>query len=286
MFNSNEKSRCICISLFCQEEYQNRLIGSGIKPFLWLPEIKSRLQGYHISFNDSRGENIRLCLFSTGRYCRKISSEADKFFTRFFSDAAFPIAGRPVQAWNTFMPFPENTIRYGLFYENTDRYDYSTQKFRERTSRLLMNILKGEQINEELRITLAIYLHIILIDAFCELSPGNRPLVENYYRVRGKSNSLAGEPEIVFEMDMQQLRDIHGEINPPGGATPAAWHSYWQRICTGRLRQLSRMTLPDKDKPLAVYFNISQVVNTQLNIRESSLRALWYALSLFTIIEL
>jgi len=277
MRSNTGKIRDISLSLFCNEEYRHELIRDGVRPFLQLEDVQSRVRGYHLCFSSYRGNNVRLHLFAPGRYCKKVSREADKFFKAYFGQTAFTAEETPIRKWHSFMPFPPNTIQYGLYYENTDRFELSWQKFREHLSVLIMELLCQEPIDEKGRITFALYLHLVLVDTFTELSPEHRREAEAFYKMKAMPAFPAGPSLGAFEMDPQQLWDIRQKVSAEM-SDPDGWYSQWKNACELALTELSKKGMANADGKLASLFKVSGEINEQLDIRDDSFEALWLIL--------
>jgi hypothetical protein len=276
MRSSDNHIKYLCMSLFCQEEYQDKLLDRGIGCFLKLPDIKKRILGYQLSISQERGEHVRLGLFTPSVHCRKVSATADRFFTSFFSNASFPTMERPAKFWERFMPFPSNAIFYGLFREQRTRFDEPKNMFKRHLSRLILNILKNDRIDGQIRVSVALYLHLILADAYSDLAPENATRLTAHFHARAQNPSPKGIPQQRLGIHRTDVIAIREEIQ--SGAF--AWHSHWKRTCSQELKRLSTICNPIAEDNLEGFQWLSGTINRQLDIGLHSSLILWQALCL------
>ncbi len=151
-------------SLFCNKFHWNDILFNGIKPFLDHITHKKQLSRYEIAFDYSGGDNIRLALGTQHKYAEELAKETDEYFKKLFLQKDYP-KQESVYFDSIFMPFPVNSIQYGLYKpvpvsESGNTLPY---RFKKTISNMILNVLPDDTIDEEKILLFAFYLNIIYI---------------------------------------------------------------------------------------------------------------------------
>lgn len=152
----NFKHKMLSISLFSPISGWQILLKDGIIPFFCF--LKDRLISYRVQFNYDCGPNIRLSLYVHSGNAMDVAKEADLFFKVFFQELEKPTDSEPLKFDGLFMPFPSNSIRYGLFeVAGMEKMEPLEKAF----SVLVLNGLSDEVIDEEAVLTFCIYVSFL-----------------------------------------------------------------------------------------------------------------------------
>jgi hypothetical protein len=145
-------------SLFCSKNHWNDVLTDGIKPFLAQNTHNQQISLYEIALNYAGGDNIRLALRTQNENAEELARQTDEYFKKFFLQKNYPREEN--QFFNSvFMPFPVNTIQYGLYKIRID--DDRKYRFSKAVSDMLLNVLPDEAIDEQKILLFAYYLLII-----------------------------------------------------------------------------------------------------------------------------
>lgn len=145
-------------SLFCNKNHWNDVLTDGIKPFLDQKTHNQQIRLYEIALNYAGGDNIRLALRTQHANAAELAKQTDEYFKIFFQQKNYPREENQFSN-SVFMPFPINTIQYGLYKIKID--DDRKYRFTKALSDVLLNVLPDEAIDEQKILLLAYYLLII-----------------------------------------------------------------------------------------------------------------------------
>ncbi|MXV13894.1 hypothetical protein [Hufsiella ginkgonis] len=145
----------VSVSLFCVKRHFHHLLKKGVEVFL--ERHMSQVHDLEIRLSDIRGEHILLVLWCDNQQARTIAKNADLFFKDFFISYNFTVDEIVLPVPGIFMPFPANTVRYGLHIAK-DR-----DPLRTKFSAILIEAMGSNEIDDESIITFAFYLYLGMI---------------------------------------------------------------------------------------------------------------------------
>lgn len=174
-------------SLFCSKKNWHLVMQSGIKPLLNNNISAASILSYKVKFNYKRGENIRLSWLTDLPNAESTAKHIDVYFTDYLKASRFSDEQPPFYGTSIFMPFPVNTIQYGLYsiYSN-DFYDLEEGLSDAMTMELAENGIDDESI-----LTFAFYLNLSAINILLNYCEGMIDWVNASY-VHGSDHESSG----------------------------------------------------------------------------------------------
>ncbi len=219
----------LSVSLFCNKNNWNKLMTDGINVFV---SSTPNLISYTIEFNYLSGENIRLSLLVNKSDAQLMAKSADEYFKAYFASANLTVKQAEPPFMGVFMPFPANTIQYGLYTPqpiNTDEVErYQTAI---NLSAIMLEALQDE-IDDETIITFAFYLQMGLVRSLYNYLQGVDELfsitseLDVAYKAEGdltSSYSLMDE----ITVDVMQSEKFDHELD---------WMNKWITQCKATLK--------------------------------------------------
>lgn len=215
----------LSISIFCNKNNWHSLLSNGIAPFV---SADKKIVKYRLEFNYLSGANIRLSLLANETDAPVVAKHADEYFKYFFLNAGLSIHPVKLPVEGIFMPFPANTIQYGLYPHRTikvdenEGYDLSVN-----LSQIILVALKHDIIDDETILTFGFYLKMGLVKAILSIN-------EQF------SNSLMPAPGVstsdidisAFEESKETLIEIARDIFYPTSVTEMPeWFGSWVNSC-------------------------------------------------------
>jgi hypothetical protein len=261
-------------SLFADRSQWDIVLKNGIRPFLAELSDKKLIGPLLIEFNYLSGENIRLAIQTETQNAEVLADKFDDFFKEFFlltnlqkKEVVLPID-------SIFLPFPANTIQYGL-YKVVDVDDLRS-KIISKISFCIIDALEDDTIDEEVLITFAFYLHIALITQLEELCQSKADFLSFYNsEIYENVEELIGEQYLVkkYEDNKASLIEIEESIRnyqePEFSETPP-WLIEWIESCKEII--LSDLS---EDKWLLLVI-IRENINRQLGLTNNMRRLVNY----------
>ena len=253
------------------------MLADGIGPLTDHLLKENLLRYYHLEFNYSAGENIRLSLFVPPGKVKSVARYIDEYYNHFFSVHQLPSEEIHFPVDGVFMPFPANSVQYGLYghaYYIDDDFDLIYQY---RLSVILMLLLKDDQIDDEKILTVSFYLHFSLLMAIAQ-------------KCGTGSHCLPEIPEQwapgVTDMDFIQrkladnkdaLIEIAGEIMQMSDQSPD-WLIAWMQYCGERIEKRNFKHADRIMEGKQLYVEMAMLINTQLGLNEQMRLLLFYFL--------
>lgn len=217
----------LCSSVFGSKHNWHILLQQAIGPLLKALTQKQVIHSYQLEFNYLSGENIRVSVLCDDEEKDGVSRYIDDHFTGFFSVAGLDSKTCTLPVNGIFLPFPANTVQYGLYRETAAGRQAEINK---QVSDCILEVLSGETIDENVILTLAFYLNISLIKA---LAAGGLPAF-----VSGSSVQLPGYAEQAdsmfpsyFEENREILLSVYEELMAAGNASVPLWVKAWLDLC-------------------------------------------------------
>jgi hypothetical protein len=274
-------------SLFCSKNHWNALLAKGINPFISCLLRKNKLTSFHVQLSYASGENIRLSLLTEAAEAEELAKRMDRYFKDFFSDAGFPKKEPQLPVVGVFLPFPANTIQYGLYSlspnENANAVDKND--FRKEFSILIIEALGEKIIDEETILTFAFYLHVAWLKTMAAFSDNQEELVQLYDQGASALKAGAMDPQFLINKyaDNQDiLHEITQDILRHGSDVACgspAWLGRWMQFCEGVTEKAWCLPAGQKVKFKAAHSQVARLINEQLGLTENMSRLLFYFIS-------
>lgn len=289
-----QNSAWLSTSLFCSRSVWNRVIREGIAPFINILSEEKRLTAHQLQFSYSCGENIRLSLLANAGIAEELAKRTDAYFKDFFGKAGLPKEQRQFPVEAVFMPFPANTIQYGLYKAPSTDKALSMKKidFQNQLSLLMAEALGGESIDEETILTFAFYLNIAWLKTLL-CCHGNRDELLNIYDYEThfkKEGQIDAEfSEAKFEDNKHMLLEITNDVlnqqqlvinNNP------SWLPKWFAACEEVIEKEQRVNSGQDNPFMMVHSQTVHTINEQLGLTENMrLLVFYFVAKVFTLSE-
>jgi hypothetical protein len=246
-------------SLFSSIANWHHILKEGVRPFI---KSNKRVKGYTIEFNYLSGQNIRLALLTNEDEKQQVAQNADAYFKHYFATAnlqqlpvKLPVVG------GVFLPFPGNTIQYGLYppvIVASDKLDQYTLPIT--VSKIMIAVLEDD-IDDETILTLAYYLQISLVKTIYQLTGNERDLfatIEQANNFNADDNALSNL-SLMKEIteDVMQTERFDSELD---------WLNSWIDDCKTAFLSVNK-TEQDTNAPVrSIYKFWIQTICYQLGI--------------------
>ena len=232
-----QKYKCLSTSIFCSASHWNHVLNE-IALFLHKMQLEDQ-NSFFLQFNYQGGENIRWALFIPADQVDNFTRQIDDHFNYFFSKANLPLTKSSTSVETDLLPFPQNSIQYGLYRPVYSDGFGTLQDFgiRSSLSWLMIEALASDNIDDETILTFTFYLHIALIKLM--LTRGLASLTElrnihiyNYMPIGDPLTikKVEDNRERIFEM----ANDI---INPAKEDDVPIWLQKWMDRCDTEIRK-------------------------------------------------
>lgn len=266
--NFPENSVWSTSSLFCSKKNWHLLLQSGIKPLLHNTVFANGILTYKVKFNYKRGENIRLAWLTDLSNAESTAKHIDAYFKDFFKASRFSGGQVPFYGTSIFMPFPVNTIQYGLYsiYSN-DFYDLEEGLSDAMTMELSENDLDDESI-----LTFAFYLNLSAIKMLLNYCEDMIDWVKaNYIYISDHESVGIDLLKIGHEVDKNKamIVDIAKDVFAERRLQDAnfIWLEKWERACYNMYAQNSFDGMNVEQLQVA-YFAVLNIIRNNLSLSE------------------
>ena len=176
-----------------------------------------------------------------------------------------------------FMPFAPNCIRYGLynvFEENENRLSYFHSAF-------LLNTFSVEDVDDEMILSLALYLHCGWIKILFEkkyISPAD---IEKSYKYVGGDEVMAfaaskfdENEQILLEMANDiAAGPLDAEVSGPN------WLNNWIALCTAETEKVIQTGTPQHEILKQLHFQIQILINKHVGVTKDYWFVLYHFIS-------
>ena len=241
-------------SLFCCTSNWGKLFQDGILSFIKSDEAKF-VKNYTIELNYLSGTNIRFSLLTEYENALSTAQSLHVFFNDFFkganlddNKAAFPVDG-------IFMPFPSNSIQFGLFEQTlSDQIDI---EFEQELSKVLLVALSQAEVTGETIFTLGFYLNTTAVK-----------VLSSYYHIPSltETTTYAVEKDIVegYNFASNCLVEVtHSIFEMTSFDEDLQWLKDWEEICKEKIA-----TLVQSEETLnSAYSHIENKVGNKLSMK-------------------
>lgn len=248
----------LSVSLFCSKKNWNRVLSEAIAPFA---QTNSLLKGYTVEFNYLSGENIRLALLTDLGNEEGLVKTTDSYFKSYFEKARPPKAAAKLPVDGVFMPFPGNTIRYGLYPAVTI---VASELVQYNLPIVLSNILVAalqDEIDDETILTFAFYLQISIVKTIYKLVNNEDELfaiITSAHDFKADNNALSNlnlMQEITY--DVMQTEEFDSEL---------IWLNGWIDDCKAALSIAGKTEANNISNIKSIYHLRVQTVYSHLGI--------------------
>jgi len=251
----------LSVSLFSHKNQWNKLLSRAVVPFA---SKNAYLNGFTIEFNYLSGENIRLSLLTDEENAPELAKLADKYFNNYFLSAGLSEQELKLPVNGIFIPFPSNTIQFGLYppkkitADKLDNYSLSLH-----FSQIMLYALKDDVIDDEIILTFAFYLRMGLIKMASPVYPQlvndlkSRAIPLNAVSSKtaeSKINTLKFEE--VKETLIEITRDIFDVDRTPH---LPVWFKQWMVICKENMNKYG-----DEVTASSIYIKMLSLIDTHL----------------------
>lgn len=260
-------------SLFAEKSQWGCVLRNGIKAFIEQSSIATITEALMIEFNYTRGENIRFAIKIPIQNAGMIADDIDNFFKSFFSKANLSKKEITLPVQGIFLPFPANTIQYGL-YNRLPTSSSIANKITSKTSDCIIKaLMNNDLVYEETLIMLAFYFHCALITQAKETAEHE---FINIYRseIHSNSNVVITEQYLLkkYQENKTCLMEIEGNIRNYQSAQYSdnpSWLVEWMVTCKEALvAQLAENN--------NIIINIQNSINRQLGLTNSMIKLVHY----------
>ena len=220
------------ISLFCSRRIAHQVLKEGVQPFIKQCRANNEFRTWFFAFNTQSGENIRLSLQVPANQAAVISIHSKAHFSSFFKQHNFPQTPLHFPLKELFLPFPENSIRFGLYYMRTVEKEMIPD-VTQRISEVMMEALGETEIDEEAVLTLCLYFHLVLKKKILEVCPDNEQLLKVFYIIDATTDSsiLAFWKERT-DHNQSVVKEICDDTYDPEFYKHQPWITRWEGLCT------------------------------------------------------
>jgi len=248
----------LSVSLFSHKNQWNKLLSRAVVPFV---SKNAYLNGFTIEFNYLSGENIRLSLLTDEENAPGLAKLADKYFNNYFLNAGLPEHELKLPVNGIFMPFPSNTIQFGLYppkkitADKLDNYSPSLH-----FSQIMLYALKDDVIDDEIILTFVFYLRMGLIKMINSAYPNFVNDLKNRAIPLDTVSGKTAESKVntlKFEEVKETLIEITRDIFEVARTTYLpGWFKQWMAIC--------KENMSDELTASSVYVKMLSLIDTHL----------------------
>jgi len=267
-----QKYTWLSTSLFCPKINWRYVLCDGIKPFLKSNSCRKYLVSCLIEFNYLGGENIRFSLLTQEENIASFIACVDSFFKNYFFSIENNKTEQPSSSDRVFLPFPANTIQYGLYTPvqiidaDVDRFSIPVQ-----LSVFILEALKEEDIDDEIILTFGYYLSMSLIKTLIKNYPAITSALLKLYEVDSDSHVDLDTPFIKseFEKNRAILFTVADDIINHRIEQLPGWVQKWTRFCDKEMKKEVSFLSAD-DIPFNFHRQVSFYIHKQLGINENT----------------
>ena len=263
----------LATSLFCGKSSWKHVIEKGITPFLSDPVNKIYQNSFLLEFNYLSGENIRFSPLVKEEDTIDVSEKLDSWFKNFFSLADLPQKRHKLPVKGLFMPFPSNSIQYGLYdpIKIMGQEDYAEYKFRKGLSMIMIDALKDEAIDDETILTFVFYLTVAWLKVIMITWPDVDKNLSQLYIRHEIHNGKKVDKDFIsqnFEHNKEMLLEITSDIMAYSFTKPVnipSWLESWMQLCENEISK-EKALHNSKESVKIIYRKTLSVVFQHLGI--------------------
>jgi hypothetical protein len=238
-------------SLFCNKCYWHTLLSLGLLPIV---ENFGDMVAYEITFNYLSGENIRLGMLTEDKNAYTLSKAANDYFKVFFKNAELAMGESKLPVKGIFMPFPVNSIQYGLYLPLQQAEQYSSLSIG--LSQIIINALKDDTIDDNTILTFAFYLQVGLIKV---IGKGRINFTDMLNTTGNYDISIRNINQKEFTENRDVLIEITTDILHNNTDSPQ-WLKKWMMLCDKEINKAQNIN------PLNCYNKLVSLIYKQLGL--------------------
>ncbi|RXF70369.1 hypothetical protein [Arcticibacter tournemirensis] len=234
-------------SLFCKKNHWGTILNNGTKPFVKELMEQRAINSYSIELSFFEGDHVQFSVLLEEQNVPMIERMMSQYFCSFFDDAGFDSPDLQLPINRLFLPFPCNSIRYGLYNAFVWPMNQVLIDVQRELSDIIMQVLGEEIVDEELLVTLGFYLHSmwltrkkknIELDRNNENSGFHEPI--NYQTAEGELVQARIHARYLQTREMlEEIYQIVRKVDDQSCDEYPAWLRKWSMTCDGYLRNIN-----------------------------------------------
>jgi len=178
-----KKYKWLSISLFIPRTNWQHILRNAIEPYLNILLGEKYLIDFKIKFDYSGGENIQFALLVPISAALTVAKKTDRYFKIFFRENNFlPKISVDDSFDQVFMPYPQNTIHYGLFRVENLFESECDLLINRGFNETLIEVFSEDLIDDGMILTFALYLSFYCYKAIISECPNMVSLLSDHYR--------------------------------------------------------------------------------------------------------
>ncbi|HVI43864.1 MAG TPA: hypothetical protein VM802_03315 [Chitinophaga sp.] len=268
--NQENEQVWLIASLFCLKSNWQELLSSGIQPFLCGLSENHQIDSFRVILNESRGENIRLSILAPQSLGGYLAGYTDSYFKQYFQDKKFqaqPGLNTEVER-AIFMPFPENSIQYGLYAVAVDE-DFVDLRYKAMPW-VLTEGLSADEVDKDAIVTFGFYLHLSTLKALMIIDRNASQTITSYHQ-----SIVADAQQNIKEEQLHKniaenwhcLHQMAEDVFPleHGNENVFPWLLRWEDTIISEFEKIPQT----KDGITSGYVRISNLINSSLSLNKS-----------------
>lgn len=258
-------------SLFADKSQWGYVLTNGVKRFVDEVSNKNTIKSLLIEFNYLCGENIRVALKTEAKNARLLAHQIDDFFKGFFLSAKLYKKTATLPVTGVFMPFPKNTIQYGLYKVTIDNEQLNSN-LTSKISDCIVNALEEEMIDEEILIMLAFYMHCSLIT---QLERTSKNIFLSHYNLDYQYKTGTVTESYLIEKYHQNKTSLI-EVEKSIRNYDSAEYNENPRWLINWINDCKQIIYPQLSGATEVYRNFRNSINNQLGLTDNMTLLVYY----------
>jgi hypothetical protein len=255
----------LATSLFSRKNRWGNLLGE-IELFVNKWMNKNHTNNYLLEFNYLSGENIRFAFLSASEHTGCFVKQMDEHFKYFFLNSGNPENEPLLPTAGIFMPFPQNTIQYGLYMPViiSDLKEIEKYSIQIELSAIIIEALRQEEINDEVILTFSYYLIIAFIIILIRNGLFLKAELIAFYSdsesnndIECTSSKFSDNKEILFEI-------TNSIINSNQAGDRPSWLEKWINVCEIEIK--NNFLFTSQSNFMATHLRIKSLIYKHLGI--------------------
>lgn len=261
-----ERFTWLRVSIFSAQENWALIVKAGIAKYL----VQHGVQSFLIKFNYLSGENIRFAVLSPVDHREEIAKGIDQYFKNFFSSADLITKETPFPPRGLFLPFPQNTIQYGLYMETSaTQADTAEIKFSEI---MLAAFEEAEIVDDETILIFTLYLNMAMVKMLRRYVAEDTMFYELFSSTRKHElNTL--DVDMIAEK-YSQTRDavqeiFHDILLSDKSERELPWLTKWMELCETTYRHVAHVQPEVLKAPKIAKYTLHKLMIDHLGLSEN-----------------
>lgn len=266
----NKGNKWLSISVFVAKCNWHILLKDVIHPYINMLFDEDKIISFKLQFDYLCGENIRLALLVPNHLAYKVAKKTDIYFKAFFKkEQLLPISNEgPFNS--VFMPYPQNTVQYGLYSTSILSESDDLLIFQQAISEAMIEVFADDNIiDDEIILTFGLY---ILFGCYKIIRSSNLLFEESclaLYKAQTESVKTLNIDHDLIQVKYDELSsnidEIYADVMNP--------LTYDNLIWLGKLEvALIKMieVIRDKKHEMVFFNQINFLLNQQLGLNDFS----------------